>query len=526
MEEQKAPLTEPTTMEQLEDQLEETFAGGELRRGELRKGTILDIRDGGLVVDIGSKRDGFVPQADLENLADPTFEVGDQVNIIVTRFRDSDGNVELSISQAMLQKDWIEAEKLKEEETVYETTILNANRGGLTVEFGHLRGFIPMSQLIGFSRIHQATERQRRLHAMVGQPIMLKVIEVNRRRRRLILSQRAAAKEWRIARRQTLLKELEAGQVRRGRISQITNFGLFVNLGGLDGLVHISELSWGRIENPSEVYREGQRVKVKVLNVDRERQRIALSIKALTPDPWDSAPEKYIEGSLVEGKVTQVVDFGIFVELEPGVEGLLHNSELGDIEQRNELESGDTVLIKVIRVEPDRRRIGLSVRQVRRDEWEEWVATKAAEEEAKAEAAAEAKAKAEAIAAAKAEAAAAKAEAEAIAAAEAEAAAAESAKAEADAAETPAEGESTEESEPEAAPKPEAVEESTPEAVEAAASSEPEVATEPEAVEESAPEAVEAEAPSEPEETSPEATDEVDATAAEGAATAEPEGEA
>jgi len=165
--------------------------------------------------------------------------------------------------------------------------------------------------------------------------------------------------------------------VRRGRISQITDFGLFINLGGLDGLVHISELSWGRIEKPAEVYSVGQRIKVKVLNIDRERQRIALSIKALNPDPWLTAPERYIEGTLIEGKVSQMVDFGAFIELEPGVEGLLHNSELGAIEQRAELEASKRVLVKVIRVEPDRRRIGLSVRQVRRDEWEAWAAAQA-----------------------------------------------------------------------------------------------------------------------------------------------------
>lgn len=391
VEELKATPTEPVSMEQWEEQLEESLAGTELRRGELREGVILALKDGGLVIDIGSKRDGFVPREDLEDLENKTFNVGETVNVIVTRFRDSDGNVELSVSQAMLQEDWIKAEKLREDESVYEALVLNANRGGLTVEFGHLRGFIPMSQLIGFSRIRQAAERHRRLRAMVGQTIMLKVIEVNRRRRRLILSQRAAAKEWRSARRHQLMDELEAGQVRRGRISQITDFGLFVNLGGLDGLVHISELSWGRIEDPREVYHEGQRIKIKVLNVDRDRQRIALSIKALAPDPWGIAPEKYKEGTLVEGKVTQVVDFGIFVELEPGVEGLLHNSELGDVEQRNELTPGERVLVKVIRVEPDRRRIGLSVRQVRRDEWEEWAAAKAAAAEmpAQAEVAAE-----------------------------------------------------------------------------------------------------------------------------------------
>jgi small subunit ribosomal protein S1 len=365
-----------------EDQLEESLAGSTLKHGELRQGIIIDQKEDGFVVDLGAKRDGLVPLEDLENLDGQEYSVGDEVPVVVTRIRDTDGNVELSISQALLQEDWLKAEKLMEEQTVHEATVLAANRGGLTIEFGALRGFIPMSQLIGFTRIRQASERHRRLRAMVGQEIMLKVIEVNRRRRRLILSQQAAAKEWRATRREKLLKELEEGQIRRGRISQITDFGLFVNLGGLDGLVHISELSWGRIENPTEVYRPGQRVKIKVLNVDRDRQRIALSIKALTPDPWETAPEKYPTGSLVLGKVSQVVDFGSFIELEPGVEGLLHNSELRDFEQREELNPNEPLLVKVIRVEPERRRIGLSVRQVRPEEWEDWVITQAEAEEA------------------------------------------------------------------------------------------------------------------------------------------------
>ncbi len=367
-----------------EDQLEESLSGTTLKRGELREGTILYRRNNGFVVDIGAKRDGFVPAEDLEEVEGRQFNIGDDVPVVVTNFRDSEGNVELSISQALLQEDWLTAEKLLESQEVYESRVTGSNRGGLTVEFGRLRGFVPMSQLIGFNRIRQPAERQRRLQAMVEEPIMLKVIEVNRRRRRLIMSQRAAAREWRAARRETLMDELEAEQVRRGRISQITDFGLFVNLGGMDGLVHISELSWGRIENPAEVFHPGQRIKVKVLSVDQDRQRIALSIKALTPDPWESVGERYDIGQLVEGKVTQVVDFGIFIELEPGIEGLLHNSELRDVAQREELASGDTVLVKVIRIESDRRRIGLSVRQVRPEEWEEWALRQIEEEEMEA----------------------------------------------------------------------------------------------------------------------------------------------
>ena len=373
-----------------EKQLENSLAGSALKHGELRQGIIIDKFDSGFIVDIGAKRDGFVPYEDSENLDSQDYSIGDEVPVVVTRFRDADGNVELSISQALLQEDWLKAEKLMEDQTVYEATVLAANRGGLTIEFGALRGFIPMSLLIGFTRIRQASERHHRLRAMVGQKIMLKVIEVNRRRRRLILSQQAAAKEWRVARRVKLLEELEEGQIRRGRISQIVDFGLFVNLGGLDGLVHISELSWGRSENPTEIYRPGQRVKVKVLNVDSDRQRIALSIKALTPDPWDTVPERYSIGSLVMGRITQVVDFGVFIELELGVEGLLHNSELRDFEQREELNPNDSLLVKVFRIEPERRRIGLSVQRVRPEEWEDWIIAQAeVEEEIRAQAEAE-----------------------------------------------------------------------------------------------------------------------------------------
>jgi len=376
--------TEPLSMENLE---EGALGFDEPRRGQLREGIIMQQREDGLVVDIGTKRDGIVPAADLAYLSGGAdFQVGQTVPVIVVQPRNNDGNVELSISQAKQQEDWLKAEQMKNDETVCEATVLESNRGGLTVEFGRLRGFVPMSQLIGFGRIRQASERYRRLGALVGKKMLLKVIEVNRGRRRLILSQQAAAKEWRTERRRQLLEELESGQVRSGRLSQITNFGLFVNLGGLDGLVHVSELSWGRIENPADVYRVGQRVKVKVLNVDRDRQRIALSIKALIPDPWETATERYVVGQLAEGKVSQMADFGIFVELEPGVEGLLHNSELLAAEQRTELTVGTEVLVKVIRIESDRRRIGLSARQVRREEWEQWYAEAESRAAAKAQA--------------------------------------------------------------------------------------------------------------------------------------------
>ncbi len=373
------------SMENLADALEVT----EPKRGELRRGVIIDINDKGLIVGLGAKRDGIVPKADLEKL-DETFEVNQEIPVIVVKTYGSDELIELSVSQAREQEDWLKAEELLASKAVYEGRVSSANKGGLTVDFGRLRGFVPMSQLIGFSNIARQGERQRRLNALVGQTLMFKVIEVNRRRGRLILSQREAAREWRAARRKKLLAELQPGQVRSGRIGQITEFGLFVNLGGLDGLVHLSELSWGRIENPAEVFKVGQRIKVKVLDVDPQRQRIALSIKALKPDPWLTVEQRYQAGQLVEGKVSQMADFGVFVELEPGVEGLLHKTEISD-GQLSELKVGDRILVKIINVDPERRRVSLSARQVTREEWERWAAEqqKRAEEKAQPEPAVE-----------------------------------------------------------------------------------------------------------------------------------------
>jgi len=344
----------------------------EPKRGDLRRGVIIDITDKGLIVALGAKRDGIVPKADVEKLGE-TFTVNQEIPVVVVKIYGPDELIELSVAQAREQEDWLRAEELAQSKAVYEGKVSSVNKGGLTVDFGRLRAFVPMSQLIGFSNVARAGERQRRLNALVGQTLMFKVVEVNRRRGRLILSQREAAKEWRAMRRKKLLAELQPGQVRTGRISQITNFGLFVNLGGLDGLVHFSELSWGRIENIAEAFKVGQKVKVKVLDVDPQRQRIALSIKALKPNPWLSVEERYQVGQLIEGKVSQVADFGVFVELEPGVEGLLHKSEISS-GQLSELKVGDRILVKVIRIEQERQRISLSARQVTRQEWEQWAA--------------------------------------------------------------------------------------------------------------------------------------------------------
>ena len=225
---------------------------------------------------------------------------------------------------------------------------------------------------------------------MVGQTVGLRVIEVDRQRRRLIFSQRQAYRAWQRRRKRQLLEELKVGQVRHGVVSSITDFGAFVDIGGVDGLVHVSELSWHHVDNPREVVQIGDEVDVQVLEVDRGKERIGLSIKKTIQDPWEQVETKYHPNQLIEGKVTRVTDIGAFIELEPGVEGLLHVSELvgaPNVTPQEVLHPGQVELFKILRIEGSRRRIGLSAKRVRRDEWERWAAEKAAQEAAEMEAA-------------------------------------------------------------------------------------------------------------------------------------------
>jgi small subunit ribosomal protein S1 len=252
--------------------------------------------------------------------------------------------------------------------TIMSARVVEVNRGGLVADVEGLRGFIPLSQIArlrpGVSPSGQDNESL--LASLVGQTLSVKVLEVNRARNRLVLSERAASQELRGQRRERLLAELKEGEVRRGRVSGITDFGVFVDLGGADGLVHLSELAWRPITNPSEVVEVGGEVDVVVLGVDRERQKISLSIRRTQPEPWVTAAERYPVGSLVTGTVARLTTFGAFVRLDDGIEGLVHVSELSDrhvTHPRNVVKEGDVITVRVLRVEADRRRLGLSLRQ-------------------------------------------------------------------------------------------------------------------------------------------------------------------
>ncbi len=356
------------------------------RPGEIRKGRVIQVTQDGALVDVGLKREGFVPMSDLRQVRKEMGEIheGDEVFVKLLE-SESEGYIKASIYQARLEEDWIRAEEMMRSGALYEGRISSYNRGGLTVPFGRIRGFIPVSQVVGIPRGLKEAERRQRLAAMVGQTVGLRVVDVNREEKRLILSQRRAHRAWQRILRKRLLDSLEVGQRRRGKVTSITDFGVFVDLGGVEGMVHVSELSWHRVEDPHQAVRVGDEVEVVVLEVNRRRERIALSIKQTQEDPWTRVGEKYRENQLVEGEITRVTDIGAFVELEPGVEGLLHASELigaPSVTPQQVLKPGERILLKVLEVSPSRRRIRLSAKRVRKDEWERWAAEKAVHERA------------------------------------------------------------------------------------------------------------------------------------------------
>lgn len=341
------------------------------RRGDIRQAIVLAIEPDQMIVDIRAKRDAIVPMTDLKMLGEKklrAINVGDVIPVYVLRPDDGSGNVVVSVNLALLHQDWLRAEELLQSGEIYEGKISHRNKGGLIVPFGRISGFVPASQLVNMPRGLPHERKMAKLAEFIGETLPLKVIEVNRQRRRLIFSERAAQRQRREQRKEQLMNELIEGEVRRGIVSSLSHFGAFVDLGGADGLVHLSELAWHRVNHPREVVNVGEEVDVYVLRLDYERKRIGLSIKRLQPDPWTLVNEKYHVGQLVRGTVTNVVDFGAFARLEPGVEGLIHVSELanGNIgHPSNVVKKGDELTLRIISVNAERRRIGLSLRQAR-----------------------------------------------------------------------------------------------------------------------------------------------------------------
>lgn len=341
------------------------------KAGEIRKGTIASISQNQILISIGAKSEGVVAGKELEQLTEEEREalkVGQELDVFVIIPEDANGNVVLSLKRAFEQIAWENVEKMITDETVFDTKIIGFNKGGLIAAIGSLRGFIPSSQISAARRAQSTGDKpEQRYQKMVGQPISVRIVEVDRERRRLILSERAASAESRSELKERVISELEEGKTYAGRVTSLADFGAFVNINGADGLVHLSEISWDHVTHPKEVLEVGQEVNVKVINIDREKKRIGLSIRALQDDPWKSRMEKFSVGQLVEGAITRLTKFGAFARLEGDIEGLIHISELSEnrVEHPKEvLHEGDVKTLRIIRIDPDQHRIGLSLRKV------------------------------------------------------------------------------------------------------------------------------------------------------------------
>ena len=357
-------------MAQLLAEIEETLL--EPQSGDIRQGVIVDKRSNELLVDIGFKSEGIVNSREIERLGDTALSlgIGDEIPVYVIR-EDREGNVLLSVSRALAEKDWERAEELMESQDIFDGTVAACNRGGVIVKLGQVRGFVPASQLSSTSQSQSIEEEESgsddRWSNLMGNPLKLKVIDIDRNRNRLILSERLAMREWRRQQKEQLLESLKEGDVYDGVISSIADFGAFVDLGGADGLIHLSELSWNRVSHPSEVVAVGEKVKVQILSVDLERRRIGLSLRRLQPQPWDLVDDMYEVGQIVTGRITKLVNFGAFARLDDsGVEGLIHISELSNQRVNHPKEvvaEGEEHQLRIIRIDTDKQRMGLSLKQ-------------------------------------------------------------------------------------------------------------------------------------------------------------------
>jgi len=339
--------------------------------GEIRKGVIASIGTSQVLVSIGAKSEGVISGRELEQLTEEeraALQVGQEINVYVVNPENSEGNIVLSFKRAQEQLSWDNVGRMIADETVTESKIIGFNKGGLIVPVGGLRGFLPSSQISAMRRSMSSGDTpEARWQKMVGEPISVRIIEVDRERRRLILSERATGTESRSSMKDRVIGELEEGKIYTGRVTSLAEFGAFVNVNGADGLVHLSELSWDRLQHPKELLEVGQEVKVKVINIDLEKRRIGLSMRALQDDPWKSRVEHFSVGQLIEGKITRLTKFGAFARLEGDIEGLIHISELSEnrVEHPKEvLKEGEVKTLRVIRIDPDNHRIGLSLRKV------------------------------------------------------------------------------------------------------------------------------------------------------------------
>ncbi len=365
------PGAEPS--ENMEDLLEgEALAHPQLRRGDIIEGVVVGTDRDGILVDIGAKSEGVIPPQEMQSLrpeGTAALEPGDKVLVSVLQPETLEGQIIVSLDRARGEKGWRLLQQYYEEATTFEGEVTGFNKGGLLVDVEGVHAFVPLSQLAG-ARFGRSSEEagEKGLTSWVGKTLRIKVIEINRRRNRVILSERAAMQEWRAQQKERLLAELREGEIQRGKITSIRDFGIFVDLGGADGLVHLSELSWDRGKSPDEMFQVGDEVDVYILKIDQENKKIALSLRRAQPEQWEGLVDKYEVGQIVTGQVTKLAPFGAFARIEGPLEGLIHISELVDrrVAHPNEVvKEGETLPLKIVRIERHRHRLGLSLKQAR-----------------------------------------------------------------------------------------------------------------------------------------------------------------
>ena len=350
------------------------------RQGEYLQGQVLGIERDVIYVDVGAKRDAIISFKELDQLQDQeiikNISRGDKVPVYVTNIPFGDEELRVSLKRGLEHHDWERAKVCEEEDALLNLEISGHNKGGLLVSFGYLEAFVPNSHMPSLRNyLYDSQELTRQKAKMVGDTLPVKMLEVDMSRKRLVMSAKAAEKEQRLEQ----LRALEEGQIVTGQVDNLVNYGAFVNIGYITGLLHISEIAWQQLEHPSEMLEVGEEVEVRIERIDVARERVSLSRKVLLPSPWEQFDNQYKVGQLIEGQLTGLVDFGAFVTLPFGIEGLVHISEINlpvDAALTEVLQIGERVLVRIINIDPEDERIGLSLRRVSATEEIEWLAGK------------------------------------------------------------------------------------------------------------------------------------------------------
>ena len=363
-----APTPAPSAKQEEAMAYEATFKS--YQPGDIVKGSVVKVDPSGVLVDIKYKSDGFIAPTELSdrsfNNINDIVKIGDKIDVMIMKLEDKEGYIVLSKKQADNEVKWKIAFDAYKTRKLLEAKVTGAVKGGLVVDYNGIRGFIPASQV--------AKETEESLETFVGKTLPIKIIEINRRQGKVVLSHKMATGEKVKPDTSKLFEELEVGQTRHGTVTSLKNFGAFVDIGGVEGLIHLTELSWKRVKHPSDLLKVGQELDVFVLGVDKENRKVALGLKELQPDPWVKAAELYKPGQIVKAKIARFVKFGAFAELDENLEGLIHISEISDkpiTRPEDVISVGDTVDVKVLKVIPEEQKIGLSIKEAKREEGRE-----------------------------------------------------------------------------------------------------------------------------------------------------------